>query len=205
MVTPWNHCHRNAISLLYHTISQVGRDVQRSSGHLYERGTMWDYLAPSPIAQWKPLVMGTLTYPWRGFREWLFSSHWGEKKKFPILSWNISWCDLSSPCMYLWRESLHPLCSLPLNIGTFWWGACKPCLLQGKKICLLQSCLVEQILLVTLLCFFDSLSMSFLMSGDQTCTHHSRCCLIGMMTALSLVLMFLWLQLRFWLICWCCI
>lgn len=125
----------------------------------------------------------------------------GEKKKVSYIELKhlLVWLVFS---MYVSVEGEPPS---SLNIGTFWWGACKPCLLQGKKICLLQSCLVEQILLVTLLCFFDSLSMSFLMSGDQTCTHNSRCCLIGMMTALSLVLMFLWLQLRFWLICWCCI
>lgn len=82
---------------------------------------------------------------------------------------------------------------------------------REKNICLFQSCLVEQILQTSanhcdpLFQVLESLSMPSLMSGNQNCTHHSRCCLIGMMRGLSLLLMPLWLQLRFWLICWCSI
>ena len=71
-------------------------------------------------------------------------------KNFCLISrWNISGaacthCPLSS-CGFLWRESLHLLCSCPLSTGVLWWGPLETFLLHGAKTKPLQSFLVGQV------------------------------------------------------------
>lgn len=83
----------------------------------WERNTRWGYLAPCPIAPWKPSVMGTPPHPWGGcsVNDW---SH----LKFNFLYWDETSANatctsypLSSSCGFWWSESLHPLCRCPVS------------------------------------------------------------------------------------------
>ena len=90
----------------------------------WEGEPRWDYLAPCPMASWKPPVLWTMSLG-RLF-QWMTDltvhffvfSYRGETS--PAVTCNH--CPLSSPCGSLWRESLHPLCSCPLSTEILWWG-----------------------------------------------------------------------------------
>lgn len=121
-----------------HRIVQVGRDLKRSSTPtLHGKGSLDEVI-------FHPVQLHLKNLQRSGFYhipcDVVPVNNCSHCNKISFLCWDETstgatgtCCPLSSPCGFLWREGLHPLCSHPLSTGIPWWGLSEPSLPQGEK------------------------------------------------------------------------